>query len=137
MKTDVEALLISIYYDLKSPLAYTSKRNVYSEAKKHVNIRKKDVYLWFENQFAPTLDKPVMCRFKRNGTSAKGVGEQFQSDLCDMSNISKFNDKYTLLLTSIDCFSRYTWLNPVKNKSGLEIARVLEKISQKLYISDR
>ena len=41
MKTDLDALLKSIYYDLKSPLAYTSKQNVYSEAKKHVNIRKK------------------------------------------------------------------------------------------------
>ena len=59
MKTDVEALLKSIYYDLKSPLAYTSKQNVYREAKKHVNIRKKYVDLWFENQLAPTLHKQV------------------------------------------------------------------------------
>ena len=55
--------------------------------KKHVNIRKKDVDLWFENQLAPTLHKPVRYRFKRNRTFVKGVWEQFQSDLCDMSNI--------------------------------------------------
>ena len=48
MKTALDALLKSIYYDLKSPLAYTSKQNVYREAKKHVNIRKKCVDLWFE-----------------------------------------------------------------------------------------
>ena len=45
-----------------------------------------------------------------------------------MSNITKFNDKYTSLLTCIDCFSCYAWVKPVKNKSGLEIARVLEEI---------
>ena len=55
MKTDLDALLKSIYYDLKSPLAYTSKQNGYRDAKKHVNIRKKDVDLWFENQLTPTL----------------------------------------------------------------------------------
>ena len=89
---------------------------------------KKNVDLWFEKQFAPTLHKPVRYRFKRNRTFVNGVGEQFQSDLCDMSNISKFNDKYTFLLTLIDCFSRYAWVKPVKNKSGLEIARVLAEL---------
>ena len=128
MKTDLDALLKSIYYDLKSPLAYSNKQNVYREAIKHVNIRKKNVDLWFENQLAPTLHKPVRYRFKRNKTFVKGVGEQFHSDLCDVSNISKFNDKCTFLLTCIDCFSRYAWVKPVKNKSGLEIARVLEEI---------
>ena len=90
MKTDVEALLKSIYYDIKSLLAYKSKRNVHSEEKKHVNIRKKDVDLWFENQLVPTLYKPVRYRFIRNRTFVKGVGEQFQSYLCDMSLLANF-----------------------------------------------
>ena len=50
-------------FDLKSPLAYSSKQNVYREAKKHVNIRKQDVDLWFEKQLAPTLHKPVRFNF--------------------------------------------------------------------------
>ncbi len=120
-----------IYYDLESPLAYTSKQNVFREAKKHLpEISRKDVDLWFENQLAPTLHKPVQYRFKRNKTVVKGVGEQFQSDLCDMTNIKKYNDGYTFLLTCIDCFSRYAWVKPIKNKTGLEIVRVLEEIFQ-------
>ncbi len=127
--TGIDKVLTSLYYDLKSPLAYTSRQNVYREAKKQLpSISRKDVESWFENQLAPTLHKPVRYRFKRNKTVVKGVWEQFQSDLCDMSNISKFNDKYTFLLTCIDCFSRYAWVKPVKNKSGPEIARVLEEI---------
>ena len=78
----VDKLLKSIYYDLKSPLAYTSKQNVFREAKKHFpKLNRKDVDMWFENQLAPTLHKPVRYRFKRNKTVVKGVGEQFQSDL--------------------------------------------------------
>ncbi len=94
----MDALLKSIYYDLKSPLAYTSKQNVYREAKKHVSISKKDVDLWFENQLTPTLHKPVRYRFKRNKTYVKGIGEQFQRDLCDMTNIKKFNNNYTFFI---------------------------------------
>jgi transposase InsO family protein len=125
----VDDLLKFLYYDLKSPQAYTSRQNIYKEAKRRMsNIRKKDVDAWFEKQLAPTLHKPVRYRFKRNKTIVKGVGEQFQSDLCDMTNIKKDNDNYTFLLTCVDCFSRYAWVKPVKNKSGPEIARVLGEI---------
>ena len=52
----VDKLLKSIYYDLKSPLAYTSKQNVFRKAKKHLpEISRTDVDLWFEKQLAPTL----------------------------------------------------------------------------------
>ena len=75
----VDKLLKSIYYDLKSPLAYTSKQNVFREAKKHLpEINRTDVDLWFENQLAPTLHKPVRYRFKRNKTVVKGVGNNFK-----------------------------------------------------------
>lgn len=92
------------------------------------SLRRKDVDLWFEKQLAPTLHKPVRYRFKRNKTVVKKADEQFQSDLCDVSNIKKFNNNYTFLLTCIDCFNRYAWVIPVKNKSGPEIAKALEGI---------
>jgi hypothetical protein len=48
--------------------------------------------------------------------------------LCDVTNIKKHNDGYTFLLTCIDCFNRYAWVKPIKNKSGLEIVRVFREI---------
>jgi transposase InsO family protein len=129
MGENIEDLLNFLYYDLKSPLAYTSRRNIYKEAKKlRPNTRKKEVDKWFENQLAPTLPKSVRYKFKRNKTVVKGVGEQFQSDLCDVGNIKKFNDNFTFLLTCIDCFSRFAWVVPLKNKTGLEIVKALEGI---------
>ena len=125
----MDTLLKSIYFDLKSPLAYTSRQNVYKAAKKKMpSIRKKDVNLWFEKQLSPTLHKPVRYHFKRNKTVVMRIGDQFQSDLCDMSNIAEYNDHFNFLLTCIDCFSRYAWSIPIKRKTGVEIARVLEDI---------
>ena len=125
----MNTLLKSIYYDLESPLAYTSKHNVYKAAKKKIpSIRKKDVDLWFEKQLTPTLHKPVRYNFKRNKTVVMNIGDQFQSDLCDVSNIAEYNDNFRFLLTCIDCFSRYAWVIPIKRKTGVEISRVLEEI---------
>ena len=129
MDQEIDHLLKSLYYDLESPLAYTSKMNVYKAAKKkRPDISKKDVDLWFRKQLAPTLHKPVRYKFKRNKTIVMNIGDQYQSDLCDVTNISKDNDGFTFLLTCIDCFSRYAWVKPVKNKSGKEITKVLESI---------
>ena len=131
MDLEIDHVLKNLYYDLKSPQAYTSKRNVYKAAKKkHSDIRKKDVDLWFRKQLAPTLHKPVRYKFKRNKTIVLSIGDQYQSDLCDVTNIAKDNEGFTFLLTCIDCFSRYAWVKPVINKSGKEIAKVLEGIFQ-------
>ena len=42
--------------------------------------------------------------------------------------MSNYNNQNKFILTCIDCFSRYGWAKPVKNKSGLEIAKVLKEI---------
>ena len=74
----MNTLLKSIYYDLESPLEYTSKQNVYKAARKKIpSIRKKDVELWFEKQLTPTLHKPVRYNFKINKTVVMNIGDQF------------------------------------------------------------
>ena len=79
----------------KKPPRLRKQEECLQGGEKHVNIRKKYVDLWFENQFTPTLHKQVRYRLKSKQDICKRCLEQFQSDLCDMSNISKFNDKYT------------------------------------------
>ena len=58
------------------------------------------------------------------------IGDQYQADLCDMSNIAKQNDGYKFLLTCIDCFSRRAWIEPLQSKHGKLIEKALEKIFQ-------
>ena len=126
---EVDKLLKSLYYDLKSPIAYTSRANVYKAARELLpTITKDEVEKWFRKQTTATLHKPVRYNFERNRTFVKGMNEQFQCDLCDMSKFEEHNDGNTFLLSCIDCFSRYGWVKPVKNKTGKEIARALKEI---------
>ena len=48
-----------------------------------------------------------------------------------MSNIKKENDNNTFLLTCIDCFSKFAWVEILKNKSGVEILAALKRIMKK------
>ena len=45
-----------------------------------------------------------------------------------MSSLAKENDGYKYLLVVIDIFSKYGWLIPLKNKSGLNVANAFKNI---------
>ena len=129
MEKDVENYLKDLYYNLDNPESYSSVDKIFRAGKKEFpKLRKKAVELWFQKQPTATLHKPVRYKFSRNKTIVMGLGTQIQVDLCDMRNISKYNDDYNYILTGIDCFGRRGFAEKVKNKSGKEIVKRLKLI---------
>ena len=49
-------------------------------------------------------------------------------DLADMQLLSKFNKGFRFLLCVIDIFSKYAWVNPLKDKKGISIANAFQII---------
>ena len=49
-------------------------------------------------------------------------------DLADMQSMQKFNDGYRYLLVCIDVFSKYAWVVPLKNKTGLSLVDAFKTI---------
>ena len=45
-----------------------------------------------------------------------------------MQLISKLNKGFTLLLCIIDMFSKYAWVIPLKDKKGVSIVNIFQKI---------
>ena len=45
-----------------------------------------------------------------------------------MQPFSRYNNGVKYLLTVTDIFSKYGWILPLKNKTGLEVASALEKV---------
>ena len=124
-----ESILNKLYFDLDSPSAYSSKKNVLNAAKKiDKSIKLSDVDAWFKKQLTTTLHKPVRYKFPRNKTIVVSMNDQFQTDLCDMSRYAKHNDNMKFLLTCIDCFSKYAWAIAIRNKTSKEIVRALKII---------
>jgi hypothetical protein len=51
--------------------------------------------------------------------------EHLDVDWADMQSLSKDNDGIEYLLVAIDVFSRYAWVEPMKNKTAKEVERGL------------
>ena len=84
-------------------------------------------YRWTD-ELAEELHKPVTRKFKKRRVYAGGVDEIWTADLVDMKSFEKFNKGVKYLLTVIDVFSKYGWIVPLKNKTGVEVANALKQI---------
>ena len=79
---------------------------------------------------AYTLHKQQRKRFPRRKTYSKGIGDLWQADLVDLSNISRYNDSHRYLLTCIDVFTKKAWVEPLLTKSSRHVTDAFERILQ-------
>lgn len=121
--------LNKLYYDVASPSAYTSKVNVFRAAKQiFPRLKRHEIDDWFGKQLTSTLHKPIRHNFPRNKIIVFHIDEIWQMDLVDMSDKAHDNDGYTFILSCIDCFSKFAWAIPIKNKTGNSIVCAIQKI---------
>jgi transposase InsO family protein len=112
------------YYEASEPGSYGGVRAL----TRYSGMPVKAVKAWLETQDPYTLHKPVVKKFPRRKTIAKGIDDLFQADLADMRNLASSNDGNSYILTCIDVFSRYAFAVPVKDKRGSNVAATFEKI---------
>ena len=124
-------ILNKIYYDISHPAGYSSVQKLYTAAKKELpSLTLNDVRKWLKHQNTYTQHKKVRKNFRRRKTLARGIDDVWQMDLCDLSKLSTYNRGYKFLLTVIDVFSRYAFVRPLKNKTGLEVSKAIDHIFQ-------
>jgi len=80
---------------------------------------KRNVEEWLFGQDTCTLYKAVRKRFLRTPYTVTNIDDIWEMDLADLSCLSKYNDKYKLLLNVIDIFSRYDWIIPLKDTTAI------------------
>ena len=122
--------LASVYYDAKRSGGFGGVDRLYKDVKKEgkFNISRTKIKEWLMKQDTYTLHKPIRCNFRRNRVIVGGIDHQWQMDLADMQSMQKFNDGYRYLLVCIDVFSKYAWVVPLKNKTGLSLVEAFKII---------
>ena len=116
-------ILMSIYFNPNHPASFSSLTKLFIAAKaKNNNITRNDVQRFLQNTYTYTSHKPVKNIFFRRKTIVKGINDQWQADLVDFISLKKYNDKYTYVLIVIDCFSRFAYAEPLKNKTRLNLS---------------
>lgn len=119
------------YYDISDPASFGGVDRLYN-AMKRIGWSKKDVKEFLKDQNTYTLHKERRYSFRRNKIITYHKDFQHQIDLMDMRQYSEVNDGYKYILVIIDCFTRYCWLKPLKEKS----AKALEKAFEDIYSND-
>ena len=117
--------LKKFYLAPKFPGSYSGAYKFYQEVKNiHPKVTLKKVNEFLKSQDAYTLHKRTRKpKFRR--TLVFKPRDLWQIDLLDMQKYSKENDGYRYICVIIDCFSRYVWVKPLKNKTGKATVKAL------------
>ena len=118
--------LSKLYSDPTFPGSFGGAERFYREViKLHPQTTRKQVVQFLKTQKAYTLHKRVQKPRKYRRTLTYGPRDLWQIDLLDLQKYKNENEQYRYLCVVIDCFSKYLWVKPLKNKTGAAIVKAL------------
>src|SRR6266576_1285659 len=77
---------------------------------------------------AKELHRREVTKFKKRKIITRGIDDLWAADLLIMKQYSRQNKGYKYILNVIDTFSKYMFLEPLKTKTGKEVADAFKKI---------
>ena len=124
--------LKNIYQDLDNNVAYAGLEKLFRYVKGRDDapegITKSDVKLFLHQMDSHTKHGNVPRKFVRRPIKVSRPGSFLGSDLADLTpSIAKHNKGHRYILVLMDLFSRQASLVPLKNKTGKNVAKALEK----------
>ena len=127
---NMDSYLESVYYNPKRSGSFGGVESLYRDVKEEgkLKLSRKQIRDWLLKQDTYTLHKPARRNFKRNRTIVSGIDELWMMDLADMQSLKQYNDGYRYLLVCIHVFSKYTWIVPIKSKTGLSLVEAFKVI---------
>ena len=79
-------------------------------------------------QLADELHKPIIRKFKKRKVYSSFRDNIWEEDLADMQSLSRYNKGIRYLLCTIDLYSKYAWVIPIKDKKGASRVNAFKKI---------
>ena len=130
--------LSRLYNDPKTPGSFGASYKAYRARKNIIpSLNKKQVKDWAQSESAYTLYRPSRKAFRRGKILSYTIDYLWETDLVDMMKLSRENDGIKYLLTVIDTFSKYAWVQPLKSKSGSEILKRFPPFQKKIIVSHK
>ena len=91
---------------------------------KHVNTK----LIPQNEQLTDERHKPIIRKFEKRKVYSAFQGNIWAADLSDMQLLSKYNKGIRFLLCVIDIFSKYAWVAPLKDKTGISTVKGIQNI---------
>jgi len=123
-----DAFLAKTYSDMITN-AYRSADALYQRvAQETLGITRKDVREFLKTVALTQMQMPARQSAVTQPIVTDRPHQQFEMDLADMSEWQSQNKHIHFLLTVVDCFSKFAWVRPLKNKSAPLVAAELQDI---------
>ena len=74
------------------------------------------------------MHRALRRRFQKRRVVSNGIDEIWAADLVEMGKFSKWNKGIKYLFMVIDVFSKFGWIEPLKDKRGETVAKAFGKI---------
>ncbi|MES9880676.1 MAG: DDE-type integrase/transposase/recombinase [Sedimenticola sp.] len=125
-------VLEDYYFNIKNPAAYGGVEKLYRVLTRRYpgQFTRKYIDKWLEGVDSYSVLKQVRRKFRTPNVRVTSIDEQFDVDLMSVQNIAKENDGVNFLLCAIDIFSRFLFVEPMKNKTAKSILAAIKKIFQ-------
>ena len=125
-----EKYLRQIYFNPEHPASFEGPKRLYDVVKKEgkYKISHSQIKRWIQKQESYSRNKGVKRQFERGRVIVAGIDDQFDADLASLIDYANENDGYKYLLVVIDIFSRYAWVEPIKDKTSHQIVNAFNKI---------
>jgi transposase InsO family protein len=125
----LDNILMSIWEDLENPASFSTPYILW----KAVRVKKPDVSFqavknWLSGVDSYTLFKPFNSKYKRRKVLCRGINYMWQCDLMEVQEIAKENKGNRYLLPIIDCFSRFVYILPLKDKKSTTVANAFQQV---------
>lgn len=83
------------------------------------------------------LHKPARKHYPRRHVTIKGMHDLWQADLVEMLPYARINKGFKYILTCIDTFSKFGYVEPLKSKKGSEVCDAFQRILDKSNVSPK
>ncbi len=107
------------------PIAFSGRSTVSK------SIRKSNQYV-NDNILSYNYSYPLHRAYKRPKfnpyLNIRSPKQQIQCDLLDIALLKKYNDNTAFLLVCVDCFSRFLWAIPLKNKTSEQMENAFKTL---------
>ena len=125
--TQKREIALKKYYTIEDPASFGGQDRLY-RAMRPYGWKLKDVKSFLNDQNAYILHRERRYKFPRNKIITYHKDYQHQMDLIDMQEYKRQNDGYAFILIVIDCFTRFIWHVPLKDKRATTIKASLEEL---------
>jgi len=121
--------LIQNYYLNILSNAYRGSKSLYERlSREYLNISRRQVEEQMKKIELVQITNPIENNKLVKPIVSERCYQQFEIDLIDISSIAKQNDGITFLMCVIDTFSKFAFVEPLKNKTSQSIAYTLQNI---------